>query len=122
MVLWGKSDIPYVCSSFFNLFASIEVNYSCQTVYCTSCEFQEHIRQTAVLPSSGGAALKDSTSLSSLLYCKPGLLTLGGLDTINKRKCHVVKFGMGMSRCYSEEPWPLEAAPGVCSWARSVFH
>lgn len=36
MVVWRKSDMSYVCSSSFLkiLFASKEVNYSCQTVHC----------------------------------------------------------------------------------------
>lgn len=89
-----------------NPFASIEVNYSCQTVYCTSCESQEHIRQTAVLPFSGGAALKDFTSLFSL----PSLSTLGDLETTNKRRCHVEKLGMGGSRYHSREALHPKAA------------
>ena len=101
---------------FLNPFASIEVNYSCPIVYCTSCEFQKHIRQTAVLPSSGGAALRDFTSLSSL-PCKPRLFTLGDLETINKRKGQAVKFGLGVSRCHSKEALYLEDAQR----ARSVF-
>lgn len=52
---------------FFNPFASIEVNYSCGTVHGTSCEFQEYIHQTAVLLTSGGAALKISPLSITLL-------------------------------------------------------
>lgn len=103
---------------FLKPFASIAVNNSCETVYRTSCEFQEHIHRTAVLLSSGGAALKGSLSPSlSSLSCKPGVLTLGDLETINKRQCHAKTLGVGVvSRCHSREA----LHPGAAQKARSA--
>lgn len=102
---------------FFKPFASMAVNYSCETVHRISCEFQEHVYGTAVLPTSGGAALRDSLSPSlSSLPCKSDQFTLGYLETINRRRCHVETLGVG-SRCHSKEA----LHPGAAQKARSAF-
>ena len=104
---------------FLKPFASMVVNYSCETVHHTSCELQEHVHRTAVLPNSGGAALKDSLSPSlSSLPCKSDQFTLGDLETINRRPYHVETLAVG-SRYHSKERTPytqgLLRRPGVHS-------
>lgn len=102
---------------FLKPFASMAVNYSCETVHHTSCEFQEHVHRTAVLPNSGGAALKDSLSPSlSSLPCTSDQFTLGDLETINRRLCHVETLAVG-SRYHSKEA----LHPGAAQKARSAF-
>lgn len=127
ITLWNKGGWYYgervICHMrvllilFLKPFACIVVNYSCETVHHISCEFQEHVHRTAVLPTSGGAALRDALSPSlSSLHCKSDQFTLGDLETINRRHCHVETLGVG-SRCHSKEA----LHPGAAQKARNAF-